>query len=108
MTHQTVDEVEKAIAELQLKLTELETAKKNMFLDPILLSPEGQLAIFLHERLCTWNHTDGCSWHYFVRNGAHDWTDHAHHKYLNMAREFLSHGYTVENVMGLVNILKDS
>ena len=31
MTHQTVDEVEKAIAELQLKLTELETAKRICF-----------------------------------------------------------------------------
>lgn len=28
------------------------------------LTPERRLAEKLHERLCHWNHTDGCGWFY--------------------------------------------
>lgn len=28
------------------------------------LTPEEELAERLHDVTCTWNHTDGCDWHY--------------------------------------------
>lgn len=61
MSYQTVKEVENAIAEQKRKLAELESAKEKMGKDRQTNSETGQLAIFLHSKLCNWNHTDGCS-----------------------------------------------
>lgn len=47
--------------------------------------PEDQrLAIELHEFLCHWNHTDGCSWGY-----EKEWTGYAHAQYLEKAQDAL-------------------
>jgi len=41
------------------------------------------IAHLLHERYCSWNHTDGCSWGY---EGS-DWSGRAHKEWLEEARE---------------------
>lgn len=40
------------------------------------------LVIRAHDLLCTWNHTDGCSWGYECRGGQHSWGGHAHERWL--------------------------
>lgn len=41
-------------------------------------SPTHNLAIEMHEALCVHNHTEGCGWHYEIKNGVHSWGgDHA-------------------------------
>lgn len=50
-----------------------------------LMSPTHKLAIVLHDCVCKWNHTDGCSWLYEIHNGVHEWHAYAHTHYLNKA-----------------------
>ena len=73
------------------------------------LSPTHQLAIALHEKFCTWNHTDGCSWWYAVKDGVHDWGDYSHEKYLHKARMVMTRlrcePVTEHNVAEFINIL---
>jgi hypothetical protein len=52
--------------------------------------PLCKLARELHENFCQWNHTDGCSWHYEVKNGNHMWTEWAHAKWLDKAATLIS------------------
>lgn len=47
------------IAELQRQIEKLEQEKKAV----ADLTPAQRVAEVLHE-YCTWNHTDGCGWHY--------------------------------------------
>lgn len=47
--------------------------------------PVYQLAITLHDKLCAWNHTDGCAWMYQINKGVHDWNAHEHQHWLNKA-----------------------
>ena len=54
-------------------------------------SPDHQLAKELHGMLCTWNHTDGCGWHYEIKNKQDDWTGHAHSEYLKKAQKLICH-----------------
>lgn len=46
------------------------------------LTPTQRAAIYLHERECHWNHTDGCGWYYEVNKGIHDWAGSTHLDYL--------------------------
>lgn len=52
--------------------------------------PQKELAVYLHDKLCNWNHTDGCGWHYFVKKGVHDWTEASHARYLRSAEVVIS------------------
>lgn len=71
------------------------------------LTPTHKLAIVLHDRLCRWNHTDGCSWMYAIHNGVHDWGEHAHQAYHHkaiMVMQRLGKGViTQENVSDFLN-----
>ena len=107
MSYQTMTELEQEIAASKAKLAELESAKKAMIRDRKTSSDTGQLAIFLHEKMCTWNHTDGCSWHYEINKGVPDWDGHAHNKYWSIAAQILSKGYKCEDVTDLVNIIRN-
>lgn len=93
---------EQALAERKLKLAQ---ARENL----ISLSPTHQLAISLHDKLCTWNHTDGCGWHYFIKDGVHDWGDYSHEKYLQKARMVMARlkcePVTEHNVADFIKIL---
>lgn len=75
------------IARLERELAEARKAKANSLSDPIARSPEGQLAIYLHETFCPINHTDGCDWQYDVAEGVHNWNGHAHKRYLHEAKD---------------------
>lgn len=73
------------------------------------LTPTHLLAIQLHDRFCRWNHTDGCAWHYFVKDGQHDWTEHAHQDYLRRAVRIMNRlergPITCDNVTDLIELL---
>lgn len=51
--------------------------------------PLYDLACTLHSKNCSSNHTDGCGWYYEMHRGVHDWTGHAHQRYLEQARDIL-------------------
>lgn len=73
----TIKNIESEIEKLQARLAELkkEEAAFNA------MGPIEQLAVDLHDTFCDWNHTDGCSWEYEYKNGAHDWSGNAHTYY---------------------------
>ena len=107
MTYETVSAIDKAIAEQKRKIAELEAAKANMIKDRKSLTDTGQLAIFLHNKLCNWNHTDGCSWFYEIAsNGTVNWEGHGHSKYWEIAHQILSKGYRCEDVEDIVTMAK--
>jgi hypothetical protein len=107
MSYQTMTELEQEIAASKAKLAELESAKKAMIRDRKTSSDTGQLAIFLHEKLCNWNHTDGCSWHYEIHRGVPDWSGHAHSKYWSIAAQLANKGYKCEDVENIVSIITE-
>lgn len=72
------------------------------------LSDEEQLAIFLHQHLCTSNHIDGCSWHYEIHGVIDDWNGHAHKKYLNMAKEMIVQCPDIDLLKRIILITKNS
>lgn len=77
----SLDHYDKEIAKLETKIKEL--AKEKEILES--MTADKQLAIELHDLLCTHNHTDGCSWFYEISRGEHDWTRWAHHEYWKRA-----------------------
>ena len=79
------DELNRLEAELRERRELVRRARQEMDT----LTPTHHLAILLHDRLCKWNHTDGCGWHYFVRDGVHDWNEHAHQEYLRRANRVM-------------------
>ena len=105
MSYQTVNDIDQEIEAQKLKLSELESAKKAMIRDRQTTSLTGKLAITIHEKMCRWNHTDGCSWYYEIPRGVPDWSGHAHSKYWNIAAQLLSKGYKCEDVTDIVNIV---
>lgn len=74
------DEILDFERQLKKKREELKEAKK----EAAERSPLHDLAITLHDMLCNWNHTDGCSWFY-----EKEWTDYTHSKYLEKASRLL-------------------
>lgn len=84
----TYRDINKEITEAQEKLDELQKEK-----DRLDMMPEDQrLAEHLHEMKCTWNHTDGCSWHYEknYNTDRFDWTGYAHQEWLRKANNLLN------------------
>lgn len=68
-------EIERLENEIAAKQAEVERLKREAAdaADPI-----KALAIELHNVMCKINHTDGCSWHYEIQKGVHNWTSYAH------------------------------
>jgi hypothetical protein len=81
----TLSNIEKEIADKKAELEALEN-KAKYFAEQQKYFPERVLAEELHGMLCHWNHTDGCSWHYEIENGVHNWTGNAHSNYLSKAK----------------------
>jgi hypothetical protein len=71
----TINELELQIQALQ---EQLEKKKK----EDQSLTPTQRLAKELHDVLCLFNHTDGCSWEY-----EKDWNDWAHAQWLGHAQK---------------------
>ena len=95
------------IAALRQEADKLEAAD-NAFLA---LPEDARLAITLHSQFCNWNHTDGCSWHYEVRNGVHDWSGLGHAGYLVKGRKMLSfcqcNGISARDAIMILEIAKE-
>lgn len=103
----TVDELQKEIENLEatkIKLTlELEEAKALT-----ILSPVEELAVALHDILCTHNHTDGCEWYYDVKNGVHNWQGFAHKRYLEAAVKLCDKvSMSTEDIIFVVKTIKE-
>lgn len=84
-------DIEQEIKDLDVRRAELETRRAEL-VDEMKglskLAPEQQIAIMLHEKLCHWNHIDGCGWHYEVKKDGHDWNGYAHADYLKKAKNW--------------------
>ena len=74
---QKIADLERELQEARAKLDE---AQK--------MPPDQALADELHGMLCTWNHTDGCSWYYGSWSNAH--LDYARQSWLKKARKALA------------------
>jgi len=107
MEHQTIKDLDKELRDLETRKRDLEDQRKNMLKDVITNSPMGELAIMLHDEFCTYNHTDGCSWHYEIKCGVHDWSGHTHLNWLKRTEsvaEKISHmdvGYILDQYEAL-------
>ena len=73
----------KEIEELEVKLKLLKEEKKKFDL----MQPNYQLAEILHEKLCHWNHTDGCGWYYEKWEGFGEKSERQ--RYLDKANKIL-------------------
>lgn len=81
----TAPELYKEIEQLKSDLEKAQTA----YDIAVKQSPERQLAIELHNLLCTHDHTEYCGWYYEISNDVHDWTRWTHERYLTKAKEVL-------------------
>jgi len=77
----SVSSIDKKIAELEAEKAKLIEEQKHL----TALTLDQQVAIVLHDRLCRWNHTDGCGWFYFIKNGVPTWQEHSQQDYLKKA-----------------------
>lgn len=48
-----------------------------------------ELALFLHDNFCIWNHTDGCGWYYEIHSQQHDWNQSSHQSYYRQAKKMI-------------------
>lgn len=62
------------------------------------------LAIALHEHLCRHNHTDGCGWHYEVKDGKHDWTGGDHIYWFQKAEKFIER-FGTDNILEKIEMI---
>ncbi len=84
---ETIENINRRKEQLRREIEALDKAEKEV----IAAGKDGrdyELASFLHERLCTHNHTDGCGWHY--DDGS--WTEYSRKKYLTRARALIAKG----------------
>lgn len=65
-------------------------------------SSRHDLAEFLHRKLCTRNHLDGCGWYY----SENDWSEFEHQRYLKMAFKMLDMGFDIKDIKKIINITK--
>jgi len=64
-----------------------------------------EVATVLHECLCAYNHTDGCSWGY-EDGGDKRWLSHTHASWLEKAQK-LSDEFGSEEVLKMISMIKD-
>jgi len=76
-----VEKLETKILELEQKLGQAKQKRAELNA----LDPEKRLAVFLHEKFCPHNHTDGCAWWY--ESGDTAWTGQAHVRWIKHSRE---------------------
>ena len=55
------DRMKEAKAQYNTQIRELEDERLRL---EVAASPNRELATYIHETFCTWNHTDGCAWFY--------------------------------------------
>lgn len=101
-----INEIEEKLKTRKKEIAELEAAlvrAKNE-------SPSQQLASTLHNMICKWNHTDGCSWFYERKNNDDDWNGWAHGEYLKKANRLIHHceqrGIEVDQALEIFKMVK--
>lgn len=87
-----MSDLSKKITALEDELENLRRQKMIEDAERVKRTPEQNLAIALHDLLCTWNHTNGCGWFYEVKGDVHDFSrsSGAHGVYLAKARKLSS------------------
>lgn len=96
-----MEQLKQEITEKQAQLERLEQEQRQIESS----GPEYVLAVELHEKLCHWNHTDGCGWYYEIHNGIHDWTGSSHKRYLEKSIKMMAEGLDIDTVIKVVNLL---
>lgn len=86
----TIQQVDTEIAKRKEELEDLRKERKAI----IEMDPDRRMAEQMHEMFCTWNHTDGCDWHY----GSWERPTHAHTKWLKKAKQAIAQGVTLEQM----------
>ena len=84
----TARELDSAIERLENQLEAVRAQKKATLTS---MSREQLLADILHSLFCKWDHTEGCAWFYEMPKGQHDWSGHAHSRYLNTAHKVVAY-----------------
>lgn len=69
--------------------------------------PENQqMAIFLHDKLCLCNHTDGCAWYYEFNGIEHKWNANTHMKYLKKADNIIAADIHMDVLQKIFNCIE--
>ena len=71
------------------------------------LPDDQHLAIHLHDKMCKFNHTDGCDWFYRIKNEVHDWDSYAHKEWLQKASKILKSRLVLESDKPIKKIIDD-
>ena len=76
------------------------------------MDPVEALAIVLHDMTCKSNHTDGCGWHYGIKDNVIDWTTANHKEWLKKAKsldEYIDgRGIDRDNIAMILTILNEN
>ena len=103
----------KNIDELKTKIKQHEDELKKLkeTLDTLTTEdPACTLARELHNKFCMWNHTDGCSWHYEIKNGIDQWNELAHEQWIRKANGILRYcehdNITLERFFDYINLIR--
>jgi hypothetical protein len=73
-----------------------------------LLDIEKELATQLHGLMCSWNHTDGCSW-FYAKETDEDWNrNYGRVEYIKKARFIIAQGANPEEVIKTVQLIQSS
>lgn len=105
-----ISAIDKQIKELSLKKAELEATEARLRALP----PEARLAIRMHNTMCTHNHTDGCGWYYYFRDGVPDFSPgNCTYYWLNRARYVIQEAKKVgitdaDTIITIITALQNS
>lgn len=94
----SVKQVDAEIAKREDEIQALREERKKI----IEMDPDRRMAEQMHTMFCTWNHTDGCDWHY----GSWDRPTNARNKWLKKAKEAIAQGLTLEEVKRVYDIAR--
>lgn len=73
-----------------------------------LLEVEKELATQLHDLMCNWNHTDGCSW-FYAKDTDEDWNrNYARVEYIKKARFVIAEGADPKEVIKTLQLIQKS
>lgn len=81
----TLEAASRNVTTAREELRKAEQLEKQVKEDYSKRSKEQSLAIALHENFCRWDHNDGCSWFYEIKNGVRNWSAFTHERYLEKA-----------------------
>lgn len=48
-----------------------------------------EIAVYLHDNFCSYNHIDECGWAYEKDGDDHNWRGNSHKRWLERAKDFI-------------------